>query len=183
MCIHSPAETSKADEVKQKKRPNDGFISGMSVFLPKPIPIHLLSFHLSYNYGVQQEPEVCTLFLKDSKRENIAEELLLQVKIWLQIFLVAKRERWDPQTKKAKFGFFVFSFFFFCFFSQSGSLQLENRPHVESFLSCVAEPLEKQRHLHHFISSPLASFCCSRCPLSEQQRWTADRKTPSKNIF
>lgn len=56
------------------------FVSGMSVFLPSPVPIPLLSFHLSYNYGRQHEPEVCSMFLKDWKGGNKAKELL-QMKI------------------------------------------------------------------------------------------------------
>lgn len=48
LCAH-PTETFKVDEMKQEKK--------------KPS-----SFHLSYNYGLQQEPEVCPMFLKDRGR-------------------------------------------------------------------------------------------------------------------
>lgn len=171
VCAQSPTETYKADEL----RPDEGFMWGMLEFLPSHIPIPLPSFHLSYNYGVQQEPEVCAL-------------------LFYFFFLKKKRERgWNWRIIAANENMTV-DYYFWGVWMEPGSKREEvvicavwrvgdcscKTLHVESFLAEFAvwpEPLQRQRHLHHlFITPPPQTLCCSRCSPSERSRRTADRK-------
>lgn len=161
---------NKSDDLKQEKKSCWWrFLCQECVFLPSAIPISLLSFHLSYNYGRQHEPEVCSVFLKDWKGGDKAKELL-QMKIWLQFFFLlvwmkpgsVRKVRRLTCTKRHRFDL---SFFFSAqrvahcswkaymwnhFLSTSAEFTVWPKPSWETKASSS---------LHRF---PLALLCCSR---------------------